>query len=125
MARRGRCRNVWNSADLQVLLLSLAATPEAENHGLVLATARDHALRSSATTRLLVVIDESPYLQRMRGDPSLAGRIDERRQAWRDFAAAHAVKPCSADLKALATDDATVAAATLDEARTAVLTALA
>ena len=121
----GALQERLDSADLQVLLLSLAATPEAENHGVILATARDHALRSSTATRLLVLIDESPYLQRMRGDPSLAGRIEERRQAWRNFAAAHAVKPCISDLKALATDDATVAAATMDEARTAVLTALA
>jgi hypothetical protein len=105
------------SADAQVLLLSLAATPEAENHGAVLAAARTHVQRAAAKTRFLLLIDESPFLQRMRGDPTLAGRIDERRQTWRNFAAAHAAKPCFVDLASLAADDATSAPVTEDAHR--------
>ena len=90
----GARRNVWTRPICRSCCSVSRRRPKRRITVSILATARDHALRSSTATRLLVLIDESPYLQRMRGDPSLAGRIEERRQAWRNFAAAHAVKPC-------------------------------
>ncbi len=91
------------SADVTAVLLSLAATPEVENHGAVLGAARDHVARAGTQSRLLVLLDESPFLARMQGDASLERRIEERRAAWREFAAGYGLTPWLADLPRLAT----------------------
>lgn len=88
-------------ADVDVLLLDMAATPEAENHGTVLTAARAHA-DSSATARLLVLVDESPFLAAMRGLPE---RALQRRDGWRDFVARHGLEACSVALAELQTGD--------------------
>jgi len=77
-------------ADLVVLPFSLAATPEVENHGMVLTGARDLLAASRPAARLMVVIDEAPFAARMSGAP---GRIAERRELWRQFVAAHGIEP--------------------------------
>ena len=84
--------------DLDILLFSLAATPEVENHGAVLQLARDRWSRASAGSRLLVLVDEAPYLARLGGDASLAARIEQRRAAWRDFVRTHGFDACTLDL---------------------------
>jgi hypothetical protein len=86
-------------ADLHVVLMNLAATPEAENHGVVIAAARDSARRARPPAAVRVVVDESPYTERFAGDASLAARLDERRRLWRDFVAGYGLE---ADLVALA-----------------------
>lgn len=86
-------------ADLHVVLMSLAATPEAENHGVVIAAARDSARRARPPAAVRVVVDESPYAERLAGDASLASRLEERRRLWRDFVAGYGLE---ADLVALA-----------------------
>ena len=96
--------------DLDILLFSLAATPEAENHGALLLGARDRLARQRPGARLLVLVDEAPYLARMRGDASLAARIAERRAAWHDFVQGHGLAPCCIDLAALAGDGGSHAA---------------
>jgi hypothetical protein len=106
-------------ADVSVLLLSLAATPEAENHGAVLGAIRAHVTRAGASARLLVLIDETPFLQRMQGDGGLERRVDERRRGWLDFVAGHGVTPCLVDLGALAEPAAKIHEATLDQVRAA------
>jgi hypothetical protein len=88
--------------DLDILLFSLAATPEAENHGALLLGARERIARPGSGSRLLVLVDEAPYLARMRGDASLAPRIAERRAAWQEFVRGHGLVACSVDLAALA-----------------------
>jgi hypothetical protein len=108
------------AVDLQVLLLSLAATPEAENHGSVLGGFRQHSARAGPVTRLLVLLDEAPFVQRMRGDGALQRRVAERRQAWRDFVAAHGIKACQVDLAALAEGNGTVPSAEVDSVRAAI-----
>jgi hypothetical protein len=90
------------TADVRVLLCSLAATPEAENHGAVLALARDTLADAPAHVRLLVLIDESPYVGVVGADATLAGRVEQRREAWRSFVAQHGLSACLADLAALA-----------------------
>jgi hypothetical protein len=60
------------------VLVSLAATPEGEHHGVLM-----DRLRTASPTLL---VDESAYAARFQHDPS---RIEERRGAWRSFAAAH------------------------------------
>jgi len=91
--------------DVESLLFNLAATPEVENHGDVLGRARD--ARDTEAPRLLVLVDESAYLDTMQGDSSLEGRIEERREAWRSFVRRHACEPCLVHLAALA-DGATI-----------------
>jgi hypothetical protein len=73
------------AADLHVVLMTLAATPEAENHGVVIAAARDAARRARPPAVVRVVVDETPYATRLAGDASLAPRLEERRQLWRQF----------------------------------------
>jgi hypothetical protein len=97
-----RTRLAGASPALQVILFTLAATPESENHGAALTAARDALTRSNSTARLLPLVDESPYLAHMRGDASLAGRIEERREVWRSFAARHGCEVLLADLAAVA-----------------------
>jgi len=77
------------AADLHVLLLNLAATPEVENHGVVIAAARDAAHQARPPAAVRVVVDESPYATRLAGDASLAPRLEERRRLWRDFVAGY------------------------------------
>ena len=72
-------------ADVHVLLMSMAATPEAENHGVVIAAARDAAHRARPPATVRIVVDESPYAARLAGDASLAPRLEERRRLWRNF----------------------------------------
>jgi len=85
------------ASDLEILLLSLAATPEVENHGRILQLAHDRWLRSRAGSRWLVLVDEAPFLARFGGDASLAARIEQRRSAWRDFVHAHGFEACTLD----------------------------
>jgi hypothetical protein len=100
--------------DLDILLFSLAATPEAENHGVLLLGARDRLARQRPDARLLVLVDEAPYLARMHGDASLAARIAERRAAWHEFVRGHGLVACSVDLAALA-GEAAVPQPVIDE----------
>ena len=79
-------------ADLHVVLLSLAATPEAENHGVVIAAARDAAHRARPPAAVRIVVDESPYSSRLAGDASLAPRLEERRRLWRSFVAGYGLE---------------------------------
>lgn len=74
-----------------VVLMSLASTPETENHGRVLDAARTAATREEGG-RCRLVVDEAPYTARFGSDPGLAGRIEERRRLWREFAAGHGVE---------------------------------
>ncbi len=83
-------------ADVVVLLFSLAATPEDENHGAVIAGVRDWLEHARRHTQMLVLVDEGPYLARM--ERSAADRIGERREAWRAFVAARGLDACFADL---------------------------
>jgi len=94
--------------DIEVVLFNLASTPEAENHGAVLRLLLANAA-AGAGQRRLVLVDESPYLARMGGDASLAGRVEQRRDAWREFVRSHGIEACLVDLAAIAAAD-TVAA---------------
>jgi hypothetical protein len=78
-----------DAADIVVLPFSLVATPEDENHGMVLTGARDRLAASRPKARLMVVIDEAPYVERMGGSPE---RVTERREVWRRFVEAHGLK---------------------------------
>lgn len=89
---------------LRVLLVDLAATPEAEEQGRVLAHLRD------GPTPLLLA-DEAAFRRRFAGLPE---RLAERRQAWARLAQAHGVPFLAADL---ASPDAAEAARVLQTVR--------
>ncbi len=76
----------------RVLLMNLSSTPETENHGAAIVSARDHTRRSRPQQRLLVVLDESAYVARFTGGTSAAGRLEERRQLWRTFVTGYGVE---------------------------------
>jgi hypothetical protein len=84
-------------ADIIVVLFSLAATPEDENHGAVMAGVRDWIERARRHTQMLVLVDEGPYLARMQRTAGV-DRVGERRELWRAFVAARGLSACFADL---------------------------
>jgi hypothetical protein len=88
--------------DVALVLADLAATPEAEQQGRLLA-ALGTAL--PAGVPVLLVLDEAAFRARFGGLP---GRLDARRAAWTALAAAHRATPVFLDLGA---PEATVAAA--------------
>jgi len=73
-------------------LFSLAATPEAENHGVLL----DRLLAKSAGTPFAVLLDESGFRRRFANQPH---RLEERRNAWRDLLAPFGLDPVFVDLE--------------------------
>jgi hypothetical protein len=79
---------------LTLVLVSLAATPEHENHGALLAQ-----LAKSLSQAPAVLVDESAYARRL--GPGSDARLGERRSAWRAFCEAHGTAMASVDLTAL------------------------
>ena len=75
-----------------MLLFSLGATPETENHGLVVAMTRDAVQRARPAAELLIVVDEAPYAARLGADESYQRRLDERRDLWRRFLAGYGLE---------------------------------
>ena len=88
----------YRVADLHIVLMNLAATPEAENHGVVIAAARDSARKARPPATVRIVVDESPYLQRLARDASLGARLEERRRLWRDFVSGYGLEAEIVDL---------------------------
>jgi len=108
-------------ADLEVVLMGLGATPERENHGAVITALRDAIARGTVHPGLLVMIDEAVYAHRMTGDASFAARLDERRQAWREFVRDYGLASVSIDLSRI-TADGEIDPERVDEIRGAVWT---
>jgi hypothetical protein len=71
--------------DVVILLLNLAATPEEENHGTVLAALRQRVTSTRPPTTLLVMVDEHPYALRMTSSGGASERMGERRRVWQAF----------------------------------------
>ena len=84
-------------ADVVVLLFNLAATPEEENHGNLIAGVRGWLAAARPRAQLLVLVDEGPYAERMATD-GVKGRVAERRGTWQQFVAAHGLAACSVNL---------------------------
>lgn len=82
-------------ATLLVLPFGLATTPEDENHGKVIEGTRDWLAAARPGARLLVVIDESAYRERMAAAPE---RVSERRELWRAFVRARGLEPAFVEL---------------------------
>jgi hypothetical protein len=77
---------------IDVLLFSITATPEAENHGRFVREAR--VMLPGAQ----VWIDDSPYKRRFGDDVAAMTRLAERTQAWVAFVAAHGAGAIVLDL---------------------------
>lgn len=87
------------AADCHLLVMSLASTPESENHGAMIEAMQRELSRRRAS--FLLIIDESSYAARMSAEASLATRIEQRSRSWRDFAAARNQTICIVDLTRL------------------------
>jgi hypothetical protein len=102
-------------SDVVTVIFSLAATPEVENHGAALAAAKEQVARSAR--RLLVLVDESPFLAAMQDDVSLADRIRQRRESWAAFVAEHGLQACLAPLATWGRPEGVVSAEAIATAR--------
>lgn len=109
-------------ASWHVVLMTLASTPEVENHGAFLAGWRDWLARNAASAPLLIVVDEGPYAARMRGEATFEQRVSERRKLWREFIGGYGLRACFADLIQIKPGAASEINAR-DEARAALWTA--
>ena len=76
--------------DQLVLLFSLASTPEAENHGAFALAIRE---RLGGGTSLTLLLDDSAFRERLRGQASAQRRVDERLAAWRQVLLPTGVEP--------------------------------
>jgi len=68
----------------------------------VIAAARDSARKARPAATVRVVIDESPYSQRLARDASFGSRLEERRQLWRDFVSGYGLEAEIVDLAGVA-----------------------
>ena len=87
-----------SGADVVLLLFSLAATPEDENHGVLITGTREIVARATPSAELVVVVDEAPYAARLAGEGGARERLAERRLLWQAFARAHGAEPSFVDL---------------------------
>lgn len=83
-------------ADQLILLFSLASTPEAENHGAFAQAVRD---RLTGGTGLTLLIDDSAFRERLRGQASAQRRLDERTGAWRQVLLPTGIEPVMVGLE--------------------------
>jgi len=97
-AFRERLSQPQELKDWNVLLMTLASTPEPENHGIVVGAMRDALAGRSHSAPLLVVIDSGPYASRMQGDASYAERLEERGRLWKSFIAGFGLRACIVEL---------------------------
>ncbi len=88
--------------NLVVLLFRLSATPEGEVQGQLLTTVQQEARHNRLARRMLVLIDNSGFRERLGGADSetAQSRIAQRRQAWEDLCAGQDVTPVFVDLDA-------------------------
>jgi hypothetical protein len=84
-AQAGKLAN----ADQVVVLFNLSSTPEAENHGELVDRLRKHL---NGEAELMVLVDDSSFMHKLRGQASAPRRLDERLLAWRTVLA-----PCEID----------------------------
>ena len=110
------------TATWHVILMTLASTPEVENHGAFLKGWRDWLAKNAMSAPLLIVIDEGPYASRMRGEAALEQRLQERRKLWREFVSGYGLRAVFADLIQIKPGAASEINAR-DEARSALWTA--
>jgi hypothetical protein len=85
-------------ADHLVVLFNLSATPEAENHGALVAGIRQRIAKARSGAGLTILLDESAMRQRL-GDGAET-RLESRRAAWEAMLRQHHAAPVSLNLEA-------------------------
>jgi hypothetical protein len=78
-------------ADQLILLFGMASTPEAENHGAFARGVR--SALADGGTGLTLLIDDSSFRERLRGQSSAPRRLEERTAAWRAVLAPTGIMP--------------------------------
>jgi len=84
--------------DYHVLLFTLSATPEDENHGALAAALARRIGTDRSGTVLAAMVDETPFRARFAGQAGLDERIVSRLQTWRKVLASAAIAPLGLDL---------------------------
>lgn len=74
-------------ADLHVVLFSLSATPEAENHATFVRLLREFYDHAGQGVRVAALVDEQPFRAHFAGQAGLDRRIEERLESWRTMMA--------------------------------------
>lgn len=92
-----------SAADQLVLLFNLASTPESENHGALVEGVRQQLGRQA---ELMVLLDDSGFVHKLRGQPSAPRRIDERLQTWKAVLAHSETDPIRVTLETEFSPDA-------------------
>ena len=70
-------------ADLHIVLFSLSATPETENHAEFVRLIREFYATADQGVRVAMLVDEQPYRAHFAGQAGLEERIETRLEAWR------------------------------------------
>ncbi|MGB0129327.1 MAG: DUF2868 domain-containing protein, partial [Rhodocyclaceae bacterium] len=68
--------------DWLFVVFSLAATPEAENHGVLIAGLRSQERAGKTMRRVVALVDESGYRRRLDGEAGADTRLAQRRSTW-------------------------------------------
>ena len=84
------------TADQIIILFNLASTPEAENHGAFVEAIRQRVGREAELT---VLIDDTSFTHKLRGQASAERRVEERLYAWSAVLAPTAVELIPVSLK--------------------------
>ncbi len=84
--------------DYHILLFTLSATPEDENHGALAAALAKSIASTRRGTMLAAVVDETPFRAHFAGQAGLDERIAGRLEAWRKALAGAQVAPLGVDL---------------------------
>ena len=74
-------------ADLHIVLFSLSATPEAENHATFVRLLREFYASARQGVRVAALVDEQPFRAHFAGQAGLDRRIEERLESWRTMMA--------------------------------------
>jgi hypothetical protein len=87
-------------ADYLLVLFNLAATPETENHGALVAGVRQAMERDGSGVGFAVLLDGSGYRQRLAGQAGSDRRMETRRGAWERMLSPLGIRPLFVDLEA-------------------------
>lgn len=93
--------------EAHILLFSLSATPENENHGEMARLLATSLSDRDGDSALAILLDEAPYRAHFDGQSDLEQRLQQRRTAWEAVLADSNTKPmavdlCAADIRGVA-----------------------
>ncbi len=83
------------NADQLIVLFNLASTPEAENHGAFVARLQKQL---NHNPELMVLLDDSGFMHKVRGQAYAPRRLEERLQGWRTMLASFEIVPIRVSL---------------------------